>query len=192
MGARIKLTVTHDVYDVAGDLQSKGITSQNGGIQHASWLQNHLNSIKSGQKNAQILTTIDDGNPIAATGTITFSGVSTANDTIVVNGVTLTAVASGATNNQWNVGSSASDQASKVAAAINASTTLAGYVTAAAVGAVVTVSAVAEGILGNSVTLAKGTDAGSVMTVGGLSNGRLSGGTNATNSASTPTYGFGL
>lgn len=42
-----------------------------------------------------------------ATGTITFSDTGEASDTILVNGVTFTAVASGATGNQFNVGAKA-------------------------------------------------------------------------------------
>src|SRR4051812_48431343 len=55
----------------------------------------------------------DDG--VAATQTITFSGVGQAADTILINGVTFTAVAAGAAGNQWNVGGSATLSAAALA-----------------------------------------------------------------------------
>lgn len=129
---------------------------------------------------------VNSGAAVAASGTIAFSGVSTANDTIVINGTTLTAVASGATNNQWNVKATAALQAVEVIRAINASTTalVSGAVIASLTStATVTITAASlvggvmlaySGIMGNAITIAKGTDAGSVMTVSGA---RLTGGT---------------
>jgi hypothetical protein len=123
---------------------------------------------------------VNGGSSVAASGTIAFSGVSTANDTILINGTTLTAVASGATNNQWNVKSTAALQAAEVVRAINASTTslVSGQVVASLTStSTVTLTAVVKGITGNAITIAKGTDAGSVMTVSGA---RLTGGVNPT------------
>lgn len=129
---------------------------------------------------------VNAGGAVAASGTIAFSGISTANDTILINGTTLTAVASGATNNQWNVKTTAALQAVEVIRAINASTTalVGGAVIASLTStATVTLTAAAQvagvitaysGILGNAITIAKGTDAGTVMTVSGA---RLTGGT---------------
>lgn len=190
MGAQIKVTITHDVADVAGDLQSKGLTAQNGKLQHANWLQNHINRIKAGASNATLATVIDNGDGVAASGTITLSGAGAANDTILINGVTFTAVASGATGNQWNVGGSPTASAANMAAAINASASALVnlHVTASPAAGVVTIKSVSATALGNAVTIAKGTDAGSVMTVSGA---RLSGGSNPTGSASV-SYGFGL
>lgn len=114
-------------------------------------------------------------NTARATGTFTFSAAATANDTVLINGVTFTAVASGATGNQWNVGASATATATNLAAAINASVTalVSGYVTATSALGVVTVKSVFYGTAGNMVTIAKGVDAGSVITVSGA---RLTGG----------------
>lgn len=116
-------------------------------------------------------------NAAKASGTITFSGTGAANDTVLVNGVTFTAVASGATGNQWNVGADAAGSATNLAAAINASATalVVNNVTAAAANGVVTVTAVDPGTMGNCVTIAEGVDAGNAMLVSGA---RLTGGTN--------------
>jgi hypothetical protein len=117
------------------------------------------------------------GNQTQATGTLTFSAVSTANDTFLINGVTFTAVASGATGNQWNVSTTATLQAAAFAAGVNGSVSglVAGQVIATSVLGVVTIASAYYGIEGNQTTIAKGTDTGSVMTVSGA---RLTGGAN--------------
>ncbi len=110
-----------------------------------------------------------------ASGTVTFSAVATADDTVIINGVTLTAVASGATNDQWNIGTGASGSANGLVACINASTTalVSGQVSATAAAGVVTIKAVAYGVTGNAITTAEGVDAGSKISVSGA---RLVGG----------------
>lgn len=116
-----------------------------------------------------------NGSATAATGTVTFSNVATANDTVLINGVTFTAVASGATGNQWNVGTGASGSALGLATTVAASSTalITGVVTASASSGVTTVTASNSGFQGNSVTIAEGVDGGSVISVSGA---RLTGG----------------
>jgi phage tail sheath gpL-like len=114
-------------------------------------------------------------NQVQASGTIAFSGVASANDTVLINGVTFTAVASGATGNQWNIGASATASAANLATAINGSVTslVSGYVTASAATGTLTITSAFYGLTGNQCTIAKGVDAGPVMTVSGA---RLTGG----------------
>lgn len=188
--AQTKITITHDK-DAQGDVAFHLITSKYTSKMHVEALKNLLNAIEGGVRNASITTSVDDSAGVSASGTVTFSGASTASDTLVISGVTFTAVASGATGNQWNVGGSASAQATNLAAAINAAASMVGIVSASASGAVVTITSLTSGPVGNAITLAKGTDAGSVMTVGGLSNGRLSGGSTAT-TVSSASYKFGV
>lgn len=57
---------------------------------------------------------------LSSVATCTVTGVAVAGDTISVMGVTLTAVASGATTAQFNVGASTSVQATNIATALNA------------------------------------------------------------------------
>lgn len=122
----------------------------------------------------QVVVTVQDSE-VRASGTITFSGTGAANDTILINGVTFTAKASGATGNQWNVGASAALSAANLAAAINASVTslVSGYVTASAASGVVTITSAFYGLAGNQCTIAEGVDAGGAMAVSGA---RLTGG----------------
>ena len=106
-----------------------------------------------------------------ATGTFTLDTV-IATDAISINGVAFTAVASGATGNQFNVGVDDAETAENIAAAINASVTalVAGYVTAVAVDEVVTVTSAFAGTAGNQTTIAS---ADSTIVASG---GRLTGG----------------
>lgn len=147
-------------------------------------LKNYFEGAAGGSRSCKFDIQVNGGSSVVASGTIIFSGVSTAADTILINGTTLTAVASGAVNNQWNVLGTSVLQAAEVARAINASTTplVSGTVLASASASTVTLTAAQvtggvvaalPGVLGNAVTLAKGTDAGTVMTVSGA---RLTGG----------------
>lgn len=106
---------------------------------------------------------------IAATGKITLTANLQPNDTVTVDGTTFTAVASGATGNQFNIGGTAAITATNLAAVIDALANVA----AAAVGAVVTVTASALGPVGNAITLA--TNAPARVTLSGAT---LSGGAN--------------
>jgi hypothetical protein len=94
-------------------------------------------------------------NSTQASGTITLASM-VATDTVTINGVVFTAVASGATGNQFNVGVSDTATAANLAAAINASVTanVVHVVFAASTLNVVTVTAVQPGLQGNMNTLA--------------------------------------
>lgn len=112
---------------------------------------------------------------IQAVGTLTFVSV-IATNTILINGVTFTCVASGATGNQFNVGGTDTLTAVAAAAAINASVTalVSGYVTATSALGVVTITAVASGLPGNGFTISS---PNGTITASGA---RLTGGTNGT------------
>lgn len=90
-----------------------------------------------------------------ASGTFTLTSV-VATDASSINGVTFTAVASGATGNQFNVGANDTETAVNLAASINASVTalVAGYVTATSATTVVTVYSTDYGIQGNQTLIA--------------------------------------
>lgn len=99
------------------------------------------------------------GNEVRASGTLIFDGV-VATDAFVINGVTFTAVASGATGNQFNVGADDTESAENAAAAINASVTalVDNYVTATGAAGltttgVVTITSAFYGLAGNMTTL---------------------------------------
>lgn len=141
----------------------------------AQRLANYVQSVMSGNESAynssnppSIALSIR-GNAVAASGTVIFSAAASADDQFIINGVTFTCVASGATGNQWNAGVTATATAANLVIAINASATalVSSQVSASSSVGTVTISSLAYGVSGNQCTIAKGTDAGSVMTVSG-------------------------
>lgn len=111
-------------------------------------------------------TTVATG---AARGSLTLLANLIANDTVTVDGVVYTAVASGATGQQFNIGANAAATATAMAAIINPSANVA----AVATGAVVNLTAKALGLSGNARALA--TNAAARIT---LSSATLTGGAN--------------
>lgn len=127
----------------------------------AERLKQYIERVASGNELAQdtsvppqIIVTVQN-DEVRATGTFTLNTV-IATDAVSVNGVTFTAVASGATGNQFNVGVSDTATATNLAAAINASVTalVAGYVTASSALTVVTVTSAFYGLAGNQTLIA--------------------------------------
>jgi phage tail sheath gpL-like len=167
------ITITHD--ESTADMQAliKAQTTNPKG--EAVQLSNYFGALAGGLKAASLDVQVAEGDAVAASGTFTLDTV-IATDAISINGVTFTAVASGATAVQFNVGADDEETATNLAAAINASANalVSGLVTAAAVDEVVTITAYKKGKMGNAVTIASA-DATIVA-----SGARLTGGTNAT------------
>lgn len=92
---------------------------------------------------------------VKASATITSTGAATAAETFTLCNVVFTAVASGATGNQFNVSGTVATQAANIAAAINASSDLSGLVTATSALGVVTITAVVPGTVGNGLQLSE-------------------------------------
>lgn len=98
-----------------------------------------------------------EGQATAASGTFTVSSTGSANnETCVVAGVTFTAKTTGATGNQFNISATPATQAANMVTAFNASTSLAGIVTATSALGVVTVTAAAKGKMGNGLGISSG------------------------------------
>lgn len=120
-----------------------------------------------------VITSATTGTGVEASGTITFSANPTAADTVTVNGTSIEFVASGATGNEVNIGTSDALTAVNLltflqTSQINNLT----QCTYSLSGLVLTVTAATPGIAGNSITLAKSS------TALAISGGDLSGGTN--------------
>lgn len=118
-------------------------------------------------ESANLELQIKNDNAVAASATVTFSGAASADDTVIVNGVTFTGKASGAGANEFNVGLTATASALALKNAINSSVTalVAGSVIASVAAGVLTVTAVTPGVIGNYMTLAEGVDGGGVIAV---------------------------
>ena len=173
MGKSVIL-LTHDESSV--DIIAQILAASGNRFAEGNLLENYFGALKAGVRKA---TCAVAAYAVQATGTITFTGIGAASDTVLINGVTFTARASGATGDEWNVGASATLSAAALAAAINASATalISGYVTAANVAGVLTITAVRPGTQGNCMTIAEGVDGSSHMAVSGA---RLTGGTEGT------------
>ena len=110
---------------------------------------------------------------VSASTTGTFTGSPSNNETITINGVVFTAKTSGATGNQFNIGSSVTANAANLVAAINASTTagIVGTVSASNVAGVVTFSSVVPGSVGLNIPITEAlsnfTLAATTFTTGG-------------------------
>lgn len=181
MAVVTSITITHDK-EINADVTALLKEETNRASLEANRIINFMAQLASGGRNGSVDVQIDGGDAVAASGTFTLASTVAAN-TCSINGVTFTCVASGATGNQFNVGVSDSATATNLANAISGSVTslIAGYVTASAVGAVVTVTAAAKGITGNTITITGGTN----ITASGA---RLTGGTAPT----ANTYKFGV
>lgn len=125
-------------------------------------------------------------NPAAATGTLTFSGVGTANDTITIGGVVYTLVAAADAPYEVTIGGSVTASAANLVAVINGTddneTPAHPDVSATSAVGVVTVTARQIGTVGNSIatteagsgtafgaaTMSGGTDQGGVRAIGVL------------------------
>lgn len=185
MASQTKITLTYDkdsTVDIKNRLQNYAFSKYG----QAELLLNELGRMQGGVLNAAVTTVVDDGNAVAASGTVTCA-ITVATNTVTIAGVVFTCVASGATGNQFNVGGTDTITATSLAAAVNSSVSaaVAGVVSAASVGPVVTVSCVATGPVGNLVSLAS---SGATVAVSGAT---LSGGVASTNPQSV-SYRFGI
>lgn len=171
MSAQTVILLTHDenATDMGNILQPTNDSSNR--LLVINRLSRYVNALAGGIRKSSLALGVG---AVQASGTVTLSS-HVATDTVTVNGVTFTCVASGATGNQYNVGVDDTASAVNLAAAINASVTalISGYVSATSAAGVVTITAVRPGILGNCVTIA-------ISAHGSVSAARLSGGTSGT------------
>lgn len=175
--AKSLIVLTHN--DSSADMQHLIIAETGNRMKAGAKLIKYFRGLMGGAKSASVYI---GETAVQASGTITLSS-HVATDTVTVNGVTFTCVASGATGNQYNVGGTDALTADALAAAINASVTalVSGYVTATSASGVVTVTAVQPGLSGNMFTLA-------ISAHGSVSGAKLTGGTDGT---TTRTHYYG-
>ena len=193
MAVQTVITVTHGS-ETQGTIKPKFTKAASLPHEQCRELSNFFDAISIGQRAASFTTQVNSNDAVAAKGTNVLSGHCSTSDTFLINGVTFTCVASGATNAQFNVGTTSLNQATSLAAAINACTTalVTGVVSATVVGspaATVTITALATGLSGNWVTIAKGTDVASAQTVSGA---RLTTGAAPTSITNGGTYHAGV
>lgn len=190
MSVQTNITITHGS-ETIGTIEGKLLKAASKPREEATHIRNFFDAAAIGQRSCKTTVQVTSGDQATASGTFTFSAHASASDTVLINGVTFTGETSGATGNQFNVGTTATLTASALAAAINASATalVSGTVVATSALGVVTITAAVSGLIGNAITIAKGTDSGSVNTVSGA---RLTGGANPTTLSAQNTYHTGL
>jgi hypothetical protein len=169
-----RLVLTIETNEPVGTLRDILSDSSSRKLPFAQKVRNYFKALQNGSRKAIVNSGVASGaaDAVAASQTLTFSDAATALDTVTVNGVVFTAETAGAVGNQWNISAlgtaplRAAADAASLAAAINASATDAasGVVKASAVGAVVTVTCLIPGVIGNSLPLAKSSTA---ITLGG-------------------------
>jgi hypothetical protein len=152
-----QITLVINSKDTASDLDSyirprTGLQAEN-----MNGISDLIGAMNGGMKDIQDATLVIG---IPAVGKYTFAGQPSNDETCVINGVTFTAKTSGATGDQFNIGSTLYVTATNLAAAINASTTagIVSNVTAATGDSplthVVNVSALVTGKYGLGYTIA--------------------------------------
>lgn len=145
MDILIQITNDQAEVDAVNELLSEEVDYMTASLK----LVDYTKAIASGILSSKVVAGV---NAAKASGTLTGTSV-IATDAIAINGTTFTCMSSGATGNQFNVGSDDDDTMENLAAAINASTDVNELVEATAEATVVTVTAKYPGILGNAITL---------------------------------------
>lgn len=138
------LTATQDL----ANLRMNGTGSWHNVFRLMDWLRGFAKGTRQGNMKVKV-------GAVRATGLITSTGSASDAETMTVCNVTLTAKTSGAVaaNGEFNISGTVGTQATNIAAAINAVSTLTGKVTATAALGVVTVTAVVPGLSGNGLDL---------------------------------------
>lgn len=117
--------VNEDGASVAGEISPTGVAGNPYTAGAGAWeaIRNIANYIENSACSGRGIKITYSDTAVSASTTGTFTGSPSNGETMTVNGVTFTAETSGATGNQFNIGSSVTANAANLAAAINASTT---------------------------------------------------------------------
>lgn len=135
------------VPDSAATMQSLMELDATNDVLNEAYLQSIMANMVDGNQLAYAKVS---NNLVQATGTGTFTGAATADQTMTIGGVTFTAKASpDEAANQYLVSATVSLEAASLARAINANTTLAKHVLATSALGVVTLTAVQPGVASN-------------------------------------------
>lgn len=178
------ITVTHgnEAYETAVSLLLQPSTKPRDAMVR---MARFMDAVSIGNRQAKITATVNTGDAVAATGTITLSSF-IATDTLTVGAQVFTCMSSGATGtNEFNVGASDTATAANAVAVINAHPDLKSFILASSSGAIITITCLLTGQVGNSVALAASANA----TVSGA---HLSGGADPTTTSATSTYHCGV
>lgn len=138
-----------------------------GPVEGLQSLENYIVALEGGNQSADVTAKVGAVSA-SATFTVSSTGSVAAQAGSLLN-ITLTGRASAPAANEFVVSTTPSVQATNMAAAINASTSLNTKVTAVAVGAVVTITSKIPGVMSNGLQISAGTLAN--VAVGAFANG---------------------
>lgn len=182
MASKTTIVLTHDK-ETTADLKNKFQFSTLMPKKQMANLLKLFQEIAMGRRMASMIVTIDDGDGVQATGTVTLSSFA-ADDTVTIAGQVFTAKVSPSGANQFALGADDTAAAAALAAKVNAHTSLTGVCTATSALGVVTVTAAIVGLIGNRIGLA-------ISAHGSVSAATLASGTNSANSTTNSGYLFG-
>lgn len=184
-GVQTTITITH-AKETIGTIQNKLLKPASKPKEEADAIRNYANSIAGGDRDAKLAVQVNSGDAVAAHGTITLSSF-VATNTLTVANQTFTCESSGASgNNQFNVGGTDTLSAAAAVVAINAHPNLKPYITATSALAVITITSLIPGEIGNSIVIA-------ISAHGSVSgSGLLTSGANATTYSAQNTYHLGV
>jgi phage tail sheath gpL-like len=149
------------------------------------FLSRFFDALSLGNRSAKVVTQVNSGDAVAATGTVTLSSF-VADDTVTIGTQVFTAKVSPSGANQFALGASDTTAAAALAAKINAHTSLTSVVTATSALGVVTLTAAVAGLIGNQIGIA-------VSAHGSVSgSGKLTSGANPTTTSSASTFHCGV
>ena len=178
------ITIKHNL-ETIGTVESKLLKQSTKPREQAIAIREFFNALAGASRDAVVTTQVNSGEAVAAHGTITLSSM-VATDTLTVAAIVFTCETSGATGNQFNKGASDTLTAAAAVIAINANTHLSPYIVATSNAAVITITSLIPGEIGNSIAIA-------ISAHGSVSgSGLLTSGANATTYSSLNTYHLGL
>lgn len=116
-------------------------------------IRNWISGIVGGSYNGKAYVGVDSATAwVNAKGTLTLSGNPSNTETMVLGKNTITAVTSGATGLQFNIGADAAATCTNIAALINTNTTLNVLFSASATATTVVITCLIPGAIGNQIT----------------------------------------
>lgn len=183
MASQTTITITHDK-EATVDLKNQYQVGMSGQPRFAARaLQRLFATLEIGQRMGTVVHVIDDGDAVAASGTITLSSFVAA-DTFTIGTQTFTSSAAPAGANQFLSTGGDTVVAAAAVVKINAHASLLGVVTATSALGVITVTSAVKGLIGNQIGIA-------ISAHGSVSAAKLASGTASANSVSQ-SYAFGV
>lgn len=184
MSVQSVITITH-AKETIGTIQNKVLGPASKPREEASKLHNYFNSIAGGDRDAKLVVQVNSGDAVKASGTTTFSSFAAA-DTFTIGSETFTCESSGASgNNQFNKGGTDTLSAAAAVLIINAHPNLKQTVLASSSGAIITVTSIVPGKIGNYINIA-------ISAHGSVSAATLGSGADAATYSSQNTYHLGV